>query len=363
VTDDLDMSMVRTWLDVLFIDTPGLIHICSTGNWSGQAFADHDQAAGYIARLHEQQPVGIYLRATTLNRMLNPGERGGEADAAALPGLWADLDIGTVGHADADLPPDEDAARKVIATSGLPEPTLWVHSGGGLYPWWLFDQPVLITDDNLADVRALSGQWQQVIAHAAKQLGWKYGTGIGDLARVLRIPGTINRKEGLARPCTVLDASPDRYTYDELRAALGGALATMPASQPAPRHLTAVPRTDGGISPGDDFEQRVDWGDPDLLGGADWRFMYERGNTRYWQRPGKSGGHLRHHRRRPRRPRPAVRLLLLHRVRAGCRTPSSGRTPSSTTPATTPKPPAPSRPRASARRHPSPPTRPPSSAR
>lgn len=304
---EYDAAMVRTWLDVLFVDTPGLLHISSTGDWSGRAFADHDTAATYVAQLDQRQPGGIYLRCTTLHGRPGQDKRGSDADTAALPGLWADMDIEGPGHAHhvcpddcpkghrhitLPLPPDERAVRKIIETSGLPEPTLWVHSGGGLYPWWLLDQAVEISEDNLGEIQAMSAQWQAVIVAAAKQLGWQYGP-VGDLSRILRIPGTINRKPEMPQPqpCQVLDATSTRFTLEQIQTSLAAALATIPEPTPPPtRRLAAVPRADGGVSPGDDFEARVDWADTELLGGAGWRFMYERGNTRYWQRPDKSGG-------------------------------------------------------------------------
>jgi putative DNA primase/helicase len=55
---------------------------------------------------------------------------------------------------------------------------------------------------------------------------------------------------------------------------------------PAPPRL-AIVRPEGGVSPGDDFEARVDWTDPLLLGGAGWTPMWTRGGRTYWRRPGK----------------------------------------------------------------------------
>lgn len=66
------------------------------------------------------------------------------------------------------------------------------------------------------------------------------------------------------------------------------ALDRAPVREPVPAtpRLTIV-RPEGGISPGDDFEQRVDWSDPLLLGGAGWTPMWTRGGRTYWRRPGK----------------------------------------------------------------------------
>jgi putative DNA primase/helicase len=42
----------------------------------------------------------------------------------------------------------------------------------------------------------------------------------------------------------------------------------------------------GGVKPGDDYEQRTDWAD--ILTPRGWRLLGQHGQTRYWQRPGKT---------------------------------------------------------------------------
>jgi putative DNA primase/helicase len=232
-----DPLAAMQWLDVLFpADTPGLIHISATGNWAGRAFTDRGRAVDYMQAMDSRE--GVYLRATTLRDQPAGGGRGGAVDSLALPGLWADLDIAGPGHKTAEqLPPGEDEARQVIEASGLPAPTLWVHSGGGLYPWWLLKQAVVIDDDNRDNLARLSERWQNVIGRAAGSLGWHYGTGVGDLARVLRIPGTVNRKAGLARPCRIIEDGTDEYTFNQLHDGLAAALERHPEHQQAsPRH-------------------------------------------------------------------------------------------------------------------------------
>jgi hypothetical protein len=285
VSVNLDIDLVRRWLAILHGDAPGLTHIASTDDWAGRAFPDLDQAAAYVADLDAQGRQGIYARVTTLKAPLEPGKRGGAADTMALPALWADLDLAGPGHAETNLPPDEEAGRKVIATSGLPDPTIWVHSGGGLYPIWLLDTPHVV-DDDLDDVKDLAAGWQRAVEAAAAQLGWHYGRGVGDLARVLRIPGTTNRKEGLARPCRIIDATAKRYTIGELYEALAAALAAIP--QPDTKTSTSTGHTRDGASPGDDYAARIDWAD--ILEPHGWTLSHRQGEIRYWTRPGKRHG-------------------------------------------------------------------------
>lgn len=283
-----DAALVRRWLGILHGDAPGLLHICSTGDWTGQTFpATHlDAAAAYVTTLNAYGREGIYARVTTLRCPLEPGKRGGAADTLALPALWADLDLAGPGHAELNLPPDEEAGRKVITTSGLPEPTILVHSGGGLYPIWVLDTPHVITDD-LADVKDLAAGWQKVIEHAAAQLGWKYGRGVGDLARVLRIPGTVNRKEGLARPCRIISATANRYSIATLYEALAACMAAIPQPVPVSPAPTGSLVPDG-VSPGDDYAARTDWAD--LLTRHGWTLSHYQDQIRYWTRPGKNHG-------------------------------------------------------------------------
>jgi putative DNA primase/helicase len=290
-----DPDAALAWLHTLFPEgTPGLLHVSATGNWAGRAFTDRDQAVDYMAAMDTRE--GVYLRATTLKAPLAPGKRGGEDDSLALPGLWADIDIAGPGHKTGEqLPPDVDAARQIIAESGLPTPTLWVHSGGGLYPWWLLDQAVEIDDTSRAGIAELSQRWQNLIGRSAQALGWHYGTGIGDLARVLRIPGTVNRKVGLARPCRIIDDGPHAYTLDQLHAGLAGAMQRHPEPvrqpSPPPSTVNVAPRLEvvrgpGEISPNDDFEARVGWDDQLLLG--DWEITKGfPGGYCEWRRPGK----------------------------------------------------------------------------
>ncbi|MEV4384378.1 hypothetical protein AB0J68_01415 [Micromonospora sp. NPDC049580] len=295
VSVTVDTTAVRRWLGILHGDSPGHVHICSTGDWTGRTFADLDEATTYVAQLDAAGREGIYARVTTLLGDRPAGGRGGAADSAALPALWADLDLAGPGHAEQDLPPTVEAGQAIIATSGLPEPTIWVHSGGGLYPIWLLTEPHTLTTDNLDAAKALAKGWQAVIEHAAASHGWRYGRGVGDLARVLRIPGTVNRKAGLARPCRIIAATSHRYTVAQLQAALDTATARIAPPEPAPpstlNPLIGGPtsRAAGELAPGEDFNQRAEW--TQILTPAGWREHYRSDDdVTYWTRPGKPTG-------------------------------------------------------------------------
>lgn len=86
-------------------------------------------------------------------------------------------------------------------------------------------------------------------------------------------------------PATAPVLSPEqRDAFHALLRTLDEQPDTGPAGTPAaaPHDPTA------GITPGDDYENRVDWAD--ILGPHGWTLVSQRGRTRYWLRPGKPRG-------------------------------------------------------------------------
>lgn len=286
-----DPQAVKAWLELIHGRAPGLTHICSTGDWSGRVFADLTAATQYVTYLDGEGREGIYARVTTLKAALAPGKRGGAADTMALPALWADVDIAGPGHVEGNLPPDPTTARLVITTSGLPEPTLWIGSGGGLYPIWMLDDAHEVGDEgDQAALRALSGDWQKAITLSAARLGWVYGSGVGDLARVLRIPGSVNRKAGLARACRVLDHVGPRYSLTALKNSLATAMValappTPPPATPITINAPTSAREHADADPGTDYNNRATWAE--VLTPHGWREHYRADHGTHWTRPGK----------------------------------------------------------------------------
>lgn len=182
--------------------------------------------------------------------------------------LWTDIDHVTV-----------DQARERIANANLPAPSIIVNSGNGVHLYWLLDTPFEI--DDAGEPLAVETEWvelpggrkkprkyivengdkvyldqrrhisrlspkaeliQDVLAGIAKAVGGDHTT---DLSRLLRIPGTFNRKDqrnGREPVATVLvecDANR-RYslaTFEPLKSPSpeserGKQIATMPLPQP-----------------------------------------------------------------------------------------------------------------------------------
>jgi hypothetical protein len=121
------------------------------------------------------------------------GGRGKVADVTRLTALYADLDVKPGGM------PTAEAAVEVIKvlTEMLGAPAAGIISSGhGFQPLWAIDPDdpaATVTDVNRGDAVALLRRFGRLVAHVADLNGGRVDS-VFDLARVLRVPGTYNRK-------------------------------------------------------------------------------------------------------------------------------------------------------------------------
>jgi hypothetical protein len=128
----------------------------------------------------------------------------------AMPGLWADLDLHGKAHQGA-LPHNVEEALALIQEAGLPEPTLIVHTGHGVNPYWLFKAPwSLQTDDERHQAHRTVDGLQQAIKAAAQEHGWTLDI-VSRLNADLRVPGSRNFHVRPSEPVRVLKSNGPRY--------------------------------------------------------------------------------------------------------------------------------------------------------
>ena len=283
-----DPAAVRRYLDLIYPPEFGWRgHVTvshslpgGTGMPSVRFKRDDDlarQVSEFAASGARRGAPGVYLRCTTVRPDLAGGARGKVGDSVELPGLWADLDIAGPGHRhDPEkfgglvLPASAEDAAQIVAAAGLPAATAWVHSGGGLYAWWLLGERLEMTGVHLRSVDHwgnVSQAWQARLAEGARSLGYHYGP-VGNLDRVLGLVGTMNAKPGTdPRMRTLLSDHGVRYTPQALADAVGDVARVADVERthwqvngftPAPRTASTI-STDDHLSPLDDFEQRHSW--------------------------------------------------------------------------------------------------------
>lgn len=103
----------------------------------------------------------------------------------------------------------KDAIAKHLHTLPL-YPSVVIDSGGGFHCYWLLASTVMVTDDNRDHIKRVQYAWVDFVGSDSDAK---------DLARVLRVPGTLNRKEKYAPHyprVTVIEADYGRlYSLEE----------------------------------------------------------------------------------------------------------------------------------------------------
>lgn len=153
-----------------------------------------------IAEFNERG-YGCYFGVTSKRNPPSPGKRATEDSALWLTALWAEVDLKA-----GDYATILDIHNALMVT--FPQtPTTIVSSGGGLHAYWKV-RPVLINRNNRDGIkRTLQG-----LAKAIK------GDSVWDLARVMRLPGTINTKpERDNAVCKIVYRSDNRYSLGNFR--------------------------------------------------------------------------------------------------------------------------------------------------
>jgi putative DNA primase/helicase len=203
------------FLDALFGYCPGHLYFYL---WTRQGKRSHwfgcdalGEAAERASRLKDKDVyVGVALSAADLG----PHRRIRAEEAAGVVGLWADVDVKGEAHKGELLPPTLGDARRLVAEFPLP-PTAEVDTGHGLHAWWLFREAWEFAGDaDRARAADLARRFQAAMQARAAGHGWELDP-VADLARVLRVPDTCNRKPGLQPvPVRLLDGTDYGRRYD-----------------------------------------------------------------------------------------------------------------------------------------------------
>lgn len=144
-------------------------------------------------------PKDIYVAVSLAHRKYGATRRAPASESAGIAGVWADIDVNGGPENKTGAAPDLNTAAE-LAFSVL-EPTFVISSGYGLQCWWLFeDGPWLFaTREEREQAARTAAGWIALIRAKSQEMGFSIDA-TQDLARLLRLPGTINGKGGLEAP-------------------------------------------------------------------------------------------------------------------------------------------------------------------
>lgn len=271
-------SAVVDWLSLLYDGCEtGWLSLFSLDRTSGERHVDWAPVVDYdtlaAAAVAREPDCCVWLGVATRRRRLEGNQRGSAADCLELPGLWLDIDVAGPNHAADALPPDREAAWALIGDFPLP-PTAVIDSGGGLQGWWAFAEPIPADDAAVT----LLGRWGAWWSQAADARGWHLDD-VFDLARVMRLPGTTNRK-GEPAAVELVHQGGHRYGYDDLDQWL-----IDPPEPPSVAQGERIPYI-GPTRPGDAFNAQH--GAAEVLAAHGWTWARtDRNGDQHWCRPGK----------------------------------------------------------------------------
>lgn len=168
------------------------------------------------------QDTDVYVAAGLGAKVLKPNRaRVPNASIAAIPGVWADIDVNGGPEGKQGAAPSVDVA--VGLANSLLEPTVIVNSGYGIQAWWLFDGGPWVFGlvEERQQAARLVQAFQMALRAQAKAEGFSLDS-THDLARLMRIPGCRNHKGADSGhdpvAVTLVEVTEDRYDLEDIGA-------------------------------------------------------------------------------------------------------------------------------------------------
>lgn len=170
------------------------------------------EALNYVERVWNDKDV--YVGAGVASKDYGLTQRCPAKEIAGIASLWMDLDVSDPVHKKPNLPGSVEGVIELLDELGA-EPTFLIHSGHGVQAWWVLQEPWIFADDAERQKAAqLSAAWIANAQIRAKKRGWVIDP-VMDLSRIMRLPGTCNRKRDPV-PVRVIKDSGKRYSIDDL---------------------------------------------------------------------------------------------------------------------------------------------------
>ena len=204
MTVEAQSAAAKFIIDVFASSTGNPVYLCSLkirdapNNEPGERHVATRNIADIDAFIHkwDRQHRGLYFCVSTL---ANGATKRSKTTTAELTGLHADIDFKNI-----ESTPEQ--ARQVLRELFL-LPSKIVHSGNGLHCYWHFREALPATAENIASV-------EKMLRQLCDHLGGD--PQVCEIARLMRLPGTHNTKDGAWNEVKVVYEADARYEPDEL---------------------------------------------------------------------------------------------------------------------------------------------------
>jgi hypothetical protein len=177
--------------------------------------ADSDPIADPAQADHHCGARDMYFHACLCPASMH-GTRLCASDARGLAGVWLDIDV--VGGPDVRRKPPAPSRDAAFALStAYLTPTAIVDSGYGIHAWWLFEEPWIFSGvlEQRQAARVSEG-WSRLHQRRAVERAFTVDSCF-DLARLMRLPGTLNAKDPKRPvPVTLLAHDGPRHPFEAI---------------------------------------------------------------------------------------------------------------------------------------------------
>ncbi|MEM6852910.1 MAG: AAA family ATPase [Planctomycetota bacterium] len=187
------------------------------GGSNGRDWLDRSKLANLNGKLEQiNATASVYFGVNPRN-----GRGGKREDVELCRCLFADFDGGVT----------VDDVWATIEAAGLPRPSATVNSGGGVHVYWRLADPITPDEFELWQPRLI-----QLLGSDTKPK---------DAPRVMRLPGTINRKYDHAPRCEVVEITGEVFDAEDIVMRLpDSSLQTVISDDATPAPLTHTTPTD-----------------------------------------------------------------------------------------------------------------------
>jgi len=171
--------------------------------WQTQRYCNLSEDAVKISYDFCESGMDVYVG-------VNPriGKRGKKENIHWLTAFHAEVDYGKDGHKKKPEYDTHDEALKAIEGFEM-KPTYIAHSGGGFHCYWVFNEPVKVSEVGIDPL-------ENVNRNLTAALGGDTGT--HNINRILRVPGTFNLKlPKNPREVTVIADDGPKYDFEVFR--------------------------------------------------------------------------------------------------------------------------------------------------
>lgn len=170
------------------------------------------EAPSLVARLSKRLEVyvGVGVGVPRQKDANRSAPRLNSDEVVYFPAVVGDFDVSRVGHKGANLWASYEEVAAFLDAIFYP-PTLRVHTGGGVQCWWMFHTPIYVPEIGRAAAEEITKGWAAYLQRAAKAFAGRPLDAVWDLARIMRIPDSLNHKGDEPRSVYLLASGGRRY--------------------------------------------------------------------------------------------------------------------------------------------------------